>query len=214
MGCSRGGGQAMMEAQRYPNDFDGIVAGAPAFNWPEIGAEFIQNSQIIYPDPTKLDQPVISKANLQLLQTSVLDQCDAADGIKDQILNDPRDCDFDVDSLPRCAENSANDDCFTSAQLEAIKVVYGGVTDQQEKIYPGFPFGGENESGGWLPWIVGPNQGTMELNFPTLQFAFGNEDDLRYKIDLRCMYKTVAGKWRGDSTGISIQQHPSLDVIA
>ncbi len=175
IGCSRGGGQAMMEAQRYPNDFDGIVAGAPAFNWPAIGAEFIQNIQIIYPDPTKLDEPVITLANLQLLQTKILDQCDTIDGIKDQILNDPRDCDFDVDLLPRCPENAVRDNCFTSTQLEAIKVVYAGVTIQKEEIYPGFPFGGENEPGGWLPWIVGPNKETMELNFPTLHFAFGTE---------------------------------------
>ncbi|MCH7764563.1 MAG: tannase/feruloyl esterase family alpha/beta hydrolase [Candidatus Marinimicrobia bacterium] len=175
IGCSRGGGQAMMEAQRYPNDFDGIVAGAPAFNWPAMGAEFIQNSQIIYPDPTKLDEPVISLANLELLQTIILDQCDAIDGIKDQILNDPRDCDFDVDLLPRCPENSVRDDCFTSAQIEAIKVVYAGVTDQQEEIYPGYPFGGENEPRGWLNEIIGPNQETMKFNYPSAHFAFGTE---------------------------------------
>ena len=105
----------------------------------------------------------------------ILDQCDTIDGIKDQILNDPRDCDFDVDLLPRCPENAVRDNCFTSTQLEAIKVVYAGVTIQKEEIYPGFPFGGENEPGGWLPWIVGPNKETMELNFPTLHFAFGTE---------------------------------------
>lgn len=175
IGCSRGGGQAMMEAQRYPEDFDGIVAGAPAFNWPAIGAEFIQNSQIIYPDPTNLDEPVISLANLELLQTKILEQCDAMDGLKDHILNDPRDCNFNFNSLPKCPENSSSDDCFTSHQLEAIKVVYAGVTYQKEEFYPGFPLGGENEPGGWQPWITGPNEGTMKLNFPSLHFAFGTE---------------------------------------
>ena len=50
MGCSRGGGQAMMEAQRYPGDFDGIIAGAPAFDWISIAVEAIQNTQAVYPD--------------------------------------------------------------------------------------------------------------------------------------------------------------------
>jgi feruloyl esterase len=49
IGCSRGGGQAMMEAQRYPEDFDGIVVGAPAFNWTAIASEFVQNTQAVYP---------------------------------------------------------------------------------------------------------------------------------------------------------------------
>ena len=175
LGCSRGGGQALMEAQRYPEDFDGIVAGAPAINWPAIGAEFIQNSQAIYPNPDKLDDPVITLANLKLLQTKVLEQCDTKDGLEDRILNDPGDCDLDFDTLPRCPDNSPSDDCFTSKQIEAIRVVYAGASDKQEEIYPGFPFGGENEPGGWKAWITGPNEGTMALNFPSLHFGFGTE---------------------------------------
>ena len=164
-----------MEAQRYPGDFDGIVAGAPAFNWPAIGAEFIQNSKAIYPDPSNLDEPVITLANLKLLQNIILEHCDTIDGVKDQILNDPRECDFDLDLLPECPGNYAGDDCFTSAQIEAIKLVYAGSTDQKNEIYPGFPFGGENEPGGWQDWITGPNKETMQLNFPSLHFAFGTE---------------------------------------
>jgi tannase/feruloyl esterase len=175
IGCSRGGGQAMMEAQRYPDDFDGIVTGAPAFSWPAIAAELIQNSKIIYPDPSNLDEPVITLANLKLLQNIILEHCDAMDGVEDQILNDPRECDFNLDSLPKCLGNSVGDDCFTSEQIEAIKIVYAGVTNQQNEIYPGYPFGGENESGGWQDWITGPNEGTMALNFPSLHFAFGTE---------------------------------------
>jgi Tannase and feruloyl esterase len=60
LGCSRGGGQAMVEAQQYAADFDGIVAGAPAFLWPAIGAKFIQNSQKNYPNPRNLANPVIT----------------------------------------------------------------------------------------------------------------------------------------------------------
>ena len=175
LGCSRGGGQAMMEAQRYPKDFDGIVAGAPAFNWPAFAAEFIENSQAVYPNRTELDKPAISLANLKLLQTKVLEQCDVIDGLKDQILNDPRDCNFDFELLPRCPENAPSDDCFTTNQIEAIKVVYAGASDKQVEIYPGFPLGAENEPGGWQAWITGPNEETMALNFPSLHFGFGTE---------------------------------------
>ncbi len=175
IGCSRGGGQAMMEAQRYPHDFDGIVAGAPAIDWPAFGAEFVQNCQVIYPNPDKLDNPVITIANVELLHSLVLKQCDASDGLEDGILNDPTDCAFDFTVLPECPDNSSSDDCFTSKQLEAIKAVYAGVSDKQGEIYPGFPFGGENEPGGWKAWITGPNEGTMALNFPSLHFGFGTE---------------------------------------
>jgi len=175
VGCSRGGGQAMMEAQRYPDDFDGIVAGAPAFNWPELAAEFVQNAKAIYPDPNNLDNPVITLANLTLLQSKILDQCDVIDGVKDQILNDPRDCKFDFEALPVCPGDVAGDDCFTSAQLEAIKTVYAGVYDENQEIYPGFPFGCENETGAWVPWIVGGDQKIEGIDFPTLQFGFGTE---------------------------------------
>src|SRR5262245_61167874 len=78
-GCSRGGGQAMMEAQYYPEDFDGIVAGAPAFAWPAIAAKGIMHSQMNYPNPNDL-KPVVTNDNLKLLQTEVLKQCDQLDG--------------------------------------------------------------------------------------------------------------------------------------
>ncbi len=73
----------MMEAQRYPEDFDGIIVGAPAFGWPAIAAEFIQNIQALYPDMDNLKEPVITKKNLVMLQAAVLEQCDELDGIKD-----------------------------------------------------------------------------------------------------------------------------------
>jgi hypothetical protein len=175
IGCSRGGGQAMMEAQRYPGDFDGIVSGCPAFNWPAIAAEFTQNIRAIYPDPADLEDPVITKDNLHLLQTIILNHCDALDGLKDGILNDPRECDIDFSVFPKCPDNLSQKNCFTTDQLNAIKKVYDGVANQLGEIYPGFPPGCENEQWGWGPWIVGPHEGTRDLNFPSLQFGFGTE---------------------------------------
>ena len=170
LGCSRGGGQAMVEAQYYPEDFDGIVSGAPAFSWPAIAAKFIQNSQKNYPDPKDLSKHVITKDNLRLLQDQILKQCDALDGITDHILNDPRDCKFDFSTLPVCPDEQANANCFTPQQLAAIKVVYAALTNKQDTIYPGFPYGAENEEGGWDAWIAGANP---SADFPSLHYMFG-----------------------------------------
>ncbi len=170
MGCSRGGGQAMVEAQQYPEDFDGIVAGAPAFSWPATGAKFIQNCQVNYPNPKELNKPVITKDNLRLLQEQILKQCDGLDGITDHILNDPRDCKFDFSALPVCPDSLANAGCFTSQQLAAIKTVYAALTNKQDTIYPGYPYGAENEEGGWDIWIVGSNPG---MTHGSLHYMFG-----------------------------------------
>lgn len=172
MGCSRGGGQGMMEAQQYPDDFDGIVAGAPAFGWPAIGAKFIQNSQKNYPDPTNLKTPVITKDNLSVLEEKILKECDTLDGIKDHIINDPQACKFDFSSLPLCPGDQASAGCFTVKQLEAIETVYSPLKENQEIIYPGYPFGSENEAGSWDAWIAG-NEPNMSI--PSLHFMFGTE---------------------------------------
>src|SRR5205085_8271444 len=81
LGCSRGGGQAMMESQRYPQDFDGIVAGAPAFNWPGVAALAVSIAKALYPDPAHLDSTVLTREALQKLQAGILEQCDAQDGL-------------------------------------------------------------------------------------------------------------------------------------
>ncbi len=170
MGCSRGGGQAMVEAQQYPADFDGIVAGAPAFSWPAIGAKFIQNTQKNYPDPKDPGKRVITADNLRLLQELILKQCDGLDGITDHIINDPRDCKFDFSALPVCPGDKASAGCFTSQQLDAIKTVYATLINKQDTIYPGFPYGAENEEGSWADWIAGTDP---NLHGPSLHYMFG-----------------------------------------
>ena len=169
VGCSRGGGQAMMESQRYPDDFDGIVAAAPAYHWTGITAGFVQNQQAIYPDGD-LDAPVLTAATLELLGSSILAACDADDGVEDGMLADPRQCGFDPADLPRCAAGRPGDDCVTDAQLAAIETVYGGPLSNGEPIYHGFNYGGEHEAGGWDAWVVGSEQ-RRAPGFPTRSTA-------------------------------------------
>ncbi|HVW13191.1 MAG TPA: tannase/feruloyl esterase family alpha/beta hydrolase [Mucilaginibacter sp.] len=169
MGCSRGGGQAMVEAQFYPGDFEGIVCGAPAFDWPGTGAKLLQISQKNYPDPKNLKTPVITRDNLYVLQDEVLKQCDTLDGVKDGIVSDPRGCKFDFSRLPVSTDTVPAAGYFTTKQLEAIKTVYTPLVNKQGTIYPGYPFGAENAKGGWDLWIAGNYPGA---NMPSLHYLF------------------------------------------
>ena len=173
VGCSRGGGQAMIASQRYPDDFDGIVAAAPAFSWPSLAASMVQNQQAMYPDPTELASPVVTPDNRALLEREILKACDALDEVEDGVLTDPRTCTFDPASLPRCEAGPAPG-CLTEAQLHAIQTIYRGPVVAGRSVFPGFPFGGENDRGGWDVWITGGKEFTREGS-PNLQFAFGTQ---------------------------------------
>ena len=155
IGCSRGGGQALMEAQRYPEDFDGIVAGAPAYNWTMgLGATMTQNARAMYPDPNNLQEAVIGPKEQELIESSYLEKCDELDGIKDGILNNPRDCKFDVATL--LCKGEKVDSCLSQAQLNAVKTYYEGPKDSKgNPLYYGFPFGGETSESGWSMWVTG-----------------------------------------------------------
>jgi feruloyl esterase len=177
-GCSNGGRQALMEAQRYPDDFDGLVSGAPALDFTNIAAAFIRNIKAAFPNPATLDPPLVGAAALQLLEARVLEACDARDGVKDGVMDDPRDCDFKVASIKACPNDVAAADCLTRAQRAVIETVYAPTSNREGRIYPGQPFGGEGEGGGWGAWITGPNPSLLSGSsgrMPSLQYGFGTE---------------------------------------
>ena len=162
-GCSRGGGQALMEAQRYPEDFDGIIAGAPAYDWTAIAAQMLRNIQAAFPDPRATGALPFSVDELKMIESTILDACDGLDGVKDRVLDDPRACKFDVGSLP-----------LSERQRAVLKALYAPTTTAADgEIYPAQPFGGEGEPAGWAAWITGPNQNLAAQNMPSLRFAFG-----------------------------------------
>jgi feruloyl esterase len=162
-GCSRGGGQALMSAQRFPRDFDGIVAGAPAYDWTGIAATSVRNMQVLFPDPARLDLRLFSLADLKLVESRVIEACDASDGVADGVIDDPRSCRFDVGSLP-----------FSDAQKRALRTVYSPtVRPDGGLIYPAQPFGGEGQTGGWAPWITGAEQNFPATGLPSLLAGFG-----------------------------------------
>lgn len=173
-GASRGGGQAMMEAQRFPGDFDGIVAGCPAFDWTGFTAEMVQNVQLNFPDPKDTSKSVVTQDNLALLQRLVLEKCDGIDGVVDGTMEDPRLCDFDLASIPECPDGQAGPDCVTAAQRAAIAAIYAPATAAGKTIHPGQPFGEEAHPAGWFLWITGTDP-RFPPTAPSLQFAFGTE---------------------------------------
>lgn len=172
MGCSRGGGQALIEAQRYPEDFDGIIAGAPVINWPSTLAKFINNAQILFPDPNDLSSSPITEQHVLLLHKFILEQCDELDGIKDNILNDPNICNPDLTLLMNYRDEEDMDLFFSLEQVNIIKKLYSKLIITGEEIHPGYPLGSESE---WWGWIAGPYPYSMTLNFPSNGFAFGTE---------------------------------------
>ncbi len=175
-GCSNGGRQALMSAQRFPEDFDGIVAGAPAHDFSGVLAAFAYNMQRIFPDPENLAEPVVTPQNRKLLETEILRRCDTLDGLEDGFLTDPRECGFKLSDLPLCADGESADHCLTMRQREAIAAVYGGPRNFEGQIFPGFPFGGEAARGGWQSWITGPSPSLVRsYGEPSSQFGFATQ---------------------------------------
>lgn len=166
VGCSRGGGQAMMESQRYPGDFDGIVAGAPAFNWTGLGALATAIGKTLYPDPAHLDHTALDRGALQKLRQSIMDQCDEQDGLKDGIVANPPSAHFDLAKVPGLSDE----------QRRAIAAIYGGARIGQTVLYPGYSPGAECDVDQWIAWIVGPAPSLLQQNhFPDLMFGFGTQ---------------------------------------
>jgi feruloyl esterase len=171
-GCSNGGRQGLMEAQRYPGDFDGIVSCAPALDFTNIAASFIRNTQITFPNPQELS-PAITRDNLQLLGARVAAACDALDEVKDNVLDDPRECRFRVSDLPACPDDAPAADCVTTAQRKAIERIYSPTVLAGATVYPGQPLGGEADPQGWQAWITGAGPAAALGLKGSLHHAFG-----------------------------------------
>jgi hypothetical protein len=154
--CSNGGRQALMEAQRYPKDYDGILAGAPANFWTHGG---IWAHALL---PALDHGGYIPLTKIPVIARAVNAACDARDGVEDGILNDPRTCHFDPATL--LCKNSDSSECLTQPQVSVLKALYAGPHDAKGRsLYPGFLPGAEEGQGGWGPKIMGsaPGKGPM-----------------------------------------------------
>jgi len=177
--CSNGGRQGLLEAQRFPEDFDGIVANAP---WVDqtgftIGAMWNQKA---------LSQAALTPAKLALVADRVMAKCDAVDGLKDGLIDDPRKCNFNpARDVPACAAGTDGADCLTGAQAEAVAQVYSGPVSNGKPFFPGYMpgseavtaglFGGGTGSG-WLNVIV-----TTQPDATPADFSLA-ENTMRYLV--------------------------------
>jgi feruloyl esterase len=158
-GCSTGGRQGMVEAQRFPNDFDGIIAGAPVIS--ETGA----GTQLMWSVLANLGEdgePILKLDQLPMINQAAVAACDADDGLADGLIDDPRTCDFDPAELQCSGEPRA--DCLTTAQVEVVNKIYRGpVNSRGEALYTGGAMRGSELN--WPAYV-----GTREQ--PALYYGF------------------------------------------
>ena len=148
-GCSTGGRQGLKEAQRFPTDFDGIIAGAPANSQMHLHVWSVAVAQAVHKTP----ESYIPPEKYPAIYKAALDACDLLDGLKDSLIQDPRECHFDPNVL-QCSGADAPT-CLTAPQVEAARKLYAPVKNSRsgELIFPGMEPGSELGWGG----LAGPN---------------------------------------------------------
>ena len=157
-GCSDGGREALMEAQRFPQDWDGVIAGSPANAWTHLFGGFIGNELAL----TETSTSELTQTDLNTLTNAVLAKCAGHDGglATDQFLNNPPACNFNPETL-LCDKNNASN-CLNQEKVEAVKKIYSGPPG----IFPGYEPGAESNPADWPAWITGngnPATGLQEL---------------------------------------------------
>lgn len=175
-GCSTGGRQGLMEAQKFPADFDAVIAGAPA-NWQTHLHAWDMNVAV-----TAIRNPgmFMTRGKLATLHQAVMDQCDKLDGVKDGLLNDPRKCKFDPSVL--LCKGADSDSCLTAEQVAGAKLVYAAAKKKDGTfIFPG------KEPGSELVWTqLNPIKEPVSLILGTFQVATyqdANWDWRNYDLD-------------------------------
>ncbi|WP_187276577.1 tannase/feruloyl esterase family alpha/beta hydrolase [Parahaliea maris] len=148
-GCSMGGHDALILAQRYPDDFDGIIARAPAGNILGLFLQFNRIGSLIRNGDLALD-----KHQRQLLQEAVLAHCDASDGLDDNIISLPQYCDFDPAVLACSEDGNDGRNCLQARQVKLLRAITTPYTLPDSTLqHPGYLYGGENSDKGWGEYI-------------------------------------------------------------
>ena len=154
VGCSAGGKQGLTEAQLFPTDYNGIISGAPANNWTHMMAQIIWAAQAVH----KNEASYIPPNKYPQLHDSAVEACDARDGVKDGLIDEPTKCKFDPKVL--LCKGKDNPACLTEPQIEAARKIYSPLINPRTKqeIYPGFEPGSEL---GWNQFVAGPTPTTF-----------------------------------------------------
>ncbi|MBC7984957.1 MAG: tannase/feruloyl esterase family alpha/beta hydrolase, partial [Candidatus Obscuribacterales bacterium] len=169
-GCSNGGREALIQAQRYPNDFDGIIARAPAWNFVELMLAGNKSAQQFFGSTASQ----LSAAKINTLSAAVLTACDALDNIQDGIVSNVAACRtaFNPTNL-RCPTGTDTNSCLTDAQLATVNTVYSVFnlnTTPPVPYYIGWPAGGESDAGGWPFWVASQASGLPSFSSRFIQY--------------------------------------------
>ncbi len=175
MGCSNGGREAMMAAQRYPTEFDGIVAGNPGFRltWAGVG-EAWDSQQFMRVAPTnaqgeKIVANAFTQAELDLVSRAILARCDARDGLADGLVNAWEQCDFQAAQL-QCRDGQRQD-CLPVEKVQVLQAVFDGANNSRgENVYASWPWDAGINTAGWRTWKLGASQ-TAQPN--AINFTMG-----------------------------------------
>ncbi|HEX6802575.1 MAG TPA: tannase/feruloyl esterase family alpha/beta hydrolase [Terriglobales bacterium] len=208
--CSDGGREALMEAQRFPADYDGILAGASAYNWTALLTSAAIGMQTLLAN----DASYIPASKVPLLQHAVLAQCDQLDmfpgDVKDGIVDDPRACHFNPAKLACKAGDS--EDCFTAAQVKALVALMSPHKVGDTTIPPFLPSGAEEDPNGWPSWITGHERGKSAM----AGFGYGYFANMVYsdrKWDFRTFDPGAGLAAAREKTGKDLDAHPDLNAF-
>lgn len=192
-GCSGGGRQGMMFSQRFPDYFDGIIAGAPAMRVSSGAtiAAMWNHSKLTAAAPLQDGAPILAQAlsntDLNLLADAVLKQCDGADGAVDGMVSKTNSCTFDPAVL-QCT-GAKTDSCLTPQQVSAVKDVFGGPRNSSgDPLYFGQPWDSGIRAPGWRAWTLGtsttatPNSAYVSLMADALRNEFFTPPDPAFDI--------------------------------
>jgi feruloyl esterase len=159
--CHEGGNQALTEAQKFPTDFDGIAAGDPAYDITHLQAVSLYLSWVALKDGVKAPE-YVPPSKFPVIHRAVLDKCDALDGVRDGIIEDPQACHFDPATI-QCPGKEDGPACLTPAQVQTVRQVYAGAKfDDGSVIYPGLEPGSELD---WHWMLSGPEPMAINKDF-------------------------------------------------
>ncbi|WP_279717429.1 tannase/feruloyl esterase family alpha/beta hydrolase [Chelonobacter oris] len=213
MGCSNGGREAMMAAQRYPLEFDGVVAGNPGFRlaYAAVG-EAWDNQHIMTAAPQnargeKIFANAFSKADLDAVSQAVLNRCDTKDGLKDGLVNAWESCDFKPEMLQKQ---------LGAHKVKLLNTLFGGAKNSRgEQIYASWPYDAGINSEGWRQWKLGssqtaqPDARNIVLGADSLAGLFitpysPNFDTMKFDFDRdTAKVRQMAGIFNADSTNLT-----------
>ncbi|KAK4545620.1 hypothetical protein LTR36_002573 [Oleoguttula mirabilis] len=200
VGCSTGGVQGFALALYHSELFDGIVAGTPATWYSHLALSFLWNAQHTNSTASNLTQAI-----LNFTTTAVLDACDTLDGLEDRLIENPLQCNFDIDSLAcngsySSLSSNGTIECLTADQIEAAKAIYAGPTrsDNGSELYPGYSLGSEIE------WLTQEGPLADALSIPLLQNLV--YDDLSYD--------SSTFNWASDVADVDRKAGSFIDAIS